>query len=202
LADGRDVEVWDNHAHECRDAERKLFEFTPDEESAGGWLRSRVLEVLEPGSLVLDLGCGPGYWRKLFEGMDYTGFDQSTEMLVLAKEVEDNSTWIQGNARQADEHFSSGKFSMVFMASVLQHNRHEPDKREIVEAVHKLVRAGGYFLLTENTLRADNCPQSVSNLDFTDGYSFTPKGWDDFLLPLGFKRLKFNGKSEYLYQKV
>lgn len=202
MADGRDVEVWDNHAHECREAKRRLFEFNPNDDNTGGWLRARVLEVLEPGSLVLDLGCGPGYWRKLFEGMDYTGFDQSVEMLALAKEFEDGSHWVQGNARQVDEHFSSGNFSMVFMSSVLQHNRHEPDKREIVQAVHRLIREGGYFLLTENTFREDNCPQSVSNPDFTDGYSFTPKGWDDFLFPLGFKRLAFNGKSEYLYQRV
>jgi SAM-dependent methyltransferase len=202
MADGRDVAVWDNHAHQCREAKRELFEFPTNEESTGGWLRSRVLEVLEPGSQVLDLGCGPGYWRKLFEGMDYTGFDQSLEMLALAKEFTDNSHWVQGNARSVDASFSAGNFSMVFMASVLQHNRHEPDKREIVQAVHKILKDGGYFLLTENTFREHNCPQATTNPDFTDGYSFTPKGWDDFLLPLGFKRVAYNGQSEYLYQKI
>ena len=210
MADGRDVGVWDRHAQECREADRNLFEFNVPEGATeevlranmGAWLRHKVVTLLEPGSQVLDLGCGPGYWRRLFEGMDYTGFDQSREMLALAKEFEDGSTWVHGNARTVDHHFSAGNFSMVFMASVLQHNRHEPDKREIVEAVHKILKDGGYFLLTENTFRADNCPQSVNNPTYTDGYSLTPDGWDNFMKPLGFERVDYNGRSEYVYRKV
>jgi len=202
MADGRDIPLWDNHAQQCREANRVLFEFDPTKENAGGWLRKKVLAVLQPGSLVLDLGCGPGYWRKLFEGMDYTGFDQSTGMLELAKEYpSERPNWVQGNAREVDHHFSTGNFSLVFVASVLQHNRHEPDKREIVEAAHRIIKDGGYFLLTENTFRADNRPQSVGNPDDTDGYSFTPAGWEKFMLSLGFKLLDFNGQSEYLFQK-
>ena len=204
MADGRDVHGWDNHAQECREAERKLFEFNPEEDSTGGWLRKKVLEVLAVEDEVLDLGCGPGYWRNLFGGMNYTGFDQSQEMLQLARDLSEHEhelAWTLGNAREVDTHFGP-VFEMVFMASVLQHNRHEPDKREIVEAVYKVLKLGGYFLLTENTFRKSNCPQSVTNPDYTDGYSFTPKGWEDFLLPLGFKLLDFNGESEYLFQKV
>lgn len=202
MADGRDIKVWDNHAQECRGSGRKLFEFSSGDSSSGGWLRSKVLESLLAGSEVLDLGCGPGYWRNLFEGMRYTGFDQSAEMLKLASDIGSESSFVQGNAREVDKKFEPQTFDMVFMSAVLQHNRHEPDKREIVEAVYKILKKNGYFLLTENTFRQDNCPQSVGNPEHTDGYSFTPEGWAGFLLPLGFKRLDFNGQSEYLYQKV
>ena len=206
MADGRDVKVWDTHAEECREANRTLFEFNPDDENCGGWLRRKVLETLPSGGMVLDLGCGPGYWRNLFEGRSYEGFDQSSGMLQLAQDIPSPKVkalhWHQGNARNVADKFIPNHFDMVFMASVLQHNRHEPDKREIVEAVHKILKPVGYFLLTENTFRADNRPSSVGNPDDTDGYSFTPAGWKKFMLSLGFELLEFNGQSEYLYRRI
>jgi SAM-dependent methyltransferase len=202
MADGRDVPVWDKHAQECREAKRTLFEFNPEDDNTGGWLRKKVIELLPPLSEVVDLGCGPGYWNKLFGGMKYTGLDQSSEMLKLAAELSPGLGWVQGNARASSVSFPTGSIDMVFTASVLQHNRHEPDKSDIVKEAYKIVREGGYFLCSENTYRKDNCPQSASNPEYTDGYSFTPAGWEKFMLPLGFKLLDFNGQSEYVYKRI
>jgi len=206
LADGRDINVWDNHANQCRDANREVFTFDSTSGCQGGWLRENVESYLPPDSKVIDVGCGPGYWRKLFEGMHYTGFDQSSGMLKLAAELPAGLStppvWVTGNGRRLTDSFDEGQFDMVFTASVLQHNRNEPDKKEIVKGIHLILKKEGYLLCTENTYRKDNCPQSVGNPDFTDGYSMTPTGWEKFMLPLGFKLLKYNGKSEYLYQKI
>jgi len=205
MADGRDVNVWDVHADQCREAERSFFEFSDTEStSLGGWLRNKVLTVIIPagGTRALDVGCGPGYWQLLFRGMTYEGFDQSSRMLKLAEDLEPGNVWKQGNARTLGESYEPQTFDVVFTASVLQHNRHAPDKTEIVKGIHGILKDGGYLLCSENTFREDNRPESVGNPEDTDGYSFTPIGWEKFMKNLGFELLDFNGRSEYLYQKV
>lgn len=203
MADGRDIAVWDNHADECREENRKPFEFQDeDTESSGGWMRQKVLAAIKEGAKsALDVGCGPGYWRNLFAGMDYTGFDQSAKMLELAQELTPPGTWKQGNGRELTNSFSVGTFDIIFTSSVLQHNRHVPDKTEVVQGIHALLKPNGYFLCTENTFRADNKPESVGNPGCTDGYSFTPEGWEKYMGGLGFELLGFNGKSEYFFKR-
>jgi SAM-dependent methyltransferase len=205
LADGRDVKVWDTHAEECREAERELFEFCDNPEDMGGWLRDKVLHCLDKHSLCIDVGCGPGYWRNLFEDHHYVGFDQSEGMLKLAKDLGGtkvlSEAWIKGNGRSISSSVGDVKFDMAFTASVLQHNRHVPDKTEIVQEIAKILKTGGFLLCTENTYREDNCPQLVTQPDYTDGYTFTPEGWKEFMAGLGFTFLDYNGRSEYLFRK-
>jgi len=196
MADGREIHVWDAHAEECREQNRTPFEFYED-----SWLMQQRV-ALGGITTVLDVGCGPGYWIKLFEGLDYTGVDQSPGMLALAQELSPLAKFVLGNARSLSEVFSPGSFDLAFTSSVLQHNRHIPDKQEVVEQIALVLRGGGYLLCTENTYRADNCPESVNNPSFTDGYTFTPTGWEIFMKALGFRLLAYNGQSEYLYQKV
>jgi ubiquinone/menaquinone biosynthesis C-methylase UbiE len=201
VADGRDLKVWDTHAQECRESGREPFKFTLDD-SVGGWLRSAVVRLMHSGAgTAIDIGCGPGYWRNLFEGLDYLGIDQSQDMLALAREVSPVGDFSLCNARQLSLSRVE-KYDIAFTSSVLQHNRNTPDKKEIVDSVYKLLTPGGHFLCTENTFHKHNCPHTLRDDFYTDGYSFTPKGWERFMLSSGFKLISFNGKSEYLYQKV
>jgi SAM-dependent methyltransferase len=205
MADGRDVQCWDDHAKQCEDAEREPFE---KEQTHKNWLRVKMME-LEGVHRVLDVGCGPCYWIHLFTDKQYNAVDQSPGMLSAAKNtiVRNNlqagvGEVRKGNARELTEVYEPGEFDLVFTSSVLQHNRHEPDKREIVEGIHAILREGGYLLCTENTFREDNYPQSIGNPECTDGNSFTPEGWEKFMKNLGFETLAFNGQSEYLYRRV
>lgn len=206
MADGRDVKCWDDHAVECQEKGRKPFEMG---NGAGyvRWLRETILK-LEGVHKCLDIGCGPCYWVNLFEGFDYTGFDQSPGMLRVAqKQLQDNDllgrvTELKlGNARRLQESFPPETFDLVFTSAVLQHNRHEPDKREIVEGMYKILKPGGYYLCTENTFREDNAPQWANDHGAADGNSFTATGWKTWMATHGFEQLEFNGKSEYLYRR-
>jgi SAM-dependent methyltransferase len=197
MADGRDVAVWDGHAAECRESGRQ-----PALMNGKEWLRVKVLDCVKLGAkTALDLGCGPGYWINLFGGLKYTGLDQSTGMLSLAQELSPEAEFVHGNGRSASEALSGRKFDVVFTASVLQHNRHYPDKEEIVEQISSLLVEGGYFICTENTFRKSNYPPYEKGCMYTDGYSFTPEGWEDFMGKLGFDMLEYNGESEYVFRK-
>lgn len=198
MADGRDIGIWDNHAQECREERRKPFKI---QGYKNNWLRAKLLELDEVYNCV-DIGCGPGYWINLFEGKNYTGVDQSTGMLTLAQELSPDAEFVSGNARCLPEVFGDRKFDLVFTSAVLQHNRHVPDKEEIVKGIHHILRDGGYYLCTENTFRADNCPQSVGNPDYQDAYSFTPEGWKKWMGERGFELIEYHAPSEYIYRKV
>lgn len=203
MADGRDLLCWDNHAKDCLQANREPFGL-----DKGSWLRQTLLTL--PGVIkCLDIGCGPCFWIRLFTGFEYYAFDQSNCMLDAAKQVLDKTNLLSvvkqfslGNARKLTETYNNEVFDLVFTSAVLQHNRHQPDKREIVQGMYNILKPQGYYLCTENTFREDNCSASVGFSDYTDGNSFTPKGWEKFMAPLGFELIEYNHPSEYLYKKI
>jgi SAM-dependent methyltransferase len=197
MADGRDLECWNNHAAENRADERKPFE------SSHPFLRDTLLG-LQGVTTVVDIGCGPGFWINLFEGFTYTGFDQSPKMLEFGRELSPDAEFVQGNARKLVETFGDRKFDLVFTSAVLQHNRHAPDKTEIVQGMHEIIRPDGYYLCTEDTCRNDNHPECVDSAGCNRGpeYTFKAEGWRQYMLDLGFEMVEYSRPSEYLYKRI
>lgn len=195
MADSRDSDCWSNHARECRDAGRVPFEFTKDNP-----FRLVAKELKKNGCKdVLDLGCGPGYWSGLWKGFSYLGYDQNEEMIKLAREVSPKLSFICASDPSI---LPSQSEDVIFTAGVLQHNRHNPDKVDLIKHIWRILRPNGYYFCTENTFRADNMPASIDNPDYTDGYSFTPTGWKKFIEGFGFTFIHYTAPSEYLYQKI
>lgn len=223
MADGRDLAVWDNHAIECEEEARKPFEFdsspASSEEQSGCphvpnlkklWLRESLVS-LDNVTDILDIGCGPCFWINIFQGFRYHGFDQSSEMLRVATKVLTDNNLLgslvelrQGNARKLQEAYPEKKFDLVFTSAVLQHNRHVPDKTEIVQGMYEILRPGGYYLCTEDTCREDNHPECIGVEGCLRGpeYSFKAEGWKKYMLDLGFETVEYRAPSEYLYRKV
>ncbi len=221
MADGRELEVWNAHARECEEEKRTPFEFdsisssdtdvvypyVPDPKKL--WLR-KILLSLENVTDVLDIGCGPCYWINLFEGFRYHGFDQSLDMIKLGQKQLATNNLLghmvelrRGNARTLKESYLETKFDLVFTSAVLQHNRHVPDKTEIVQGMYDILRPGGYYLCTEDTCREDNHPECVGFEGCNRGpeYTFKEEGWRKFMIELGFETLEYRHPSEYLYRR-
>lgn len=221
MADGRDIKCWNDHASDCEKEGREPFKFdyTPPlptdpvgyphiRKDKTNFLRDHLINA-DGVIRVLDLGCGPCYWINLFEGFEYHAFDQSEGMLEVAKKTlkkaglfEKCKDFRLGNARKLGDSYPEGYFDLIFTSAVLQHNRHEPDKREIVEGMHKIIRPGGYYLCTENTFRQDNAPQWFNDHGTADGNSFTAKGWENWMKDHGFELIDFSGESEYIYRRM
>ncbi len=74
----------------------------------GRWMAQQESDALmqllqpQPGQSLLDVGCGTGYFSQQFQhkGLQVTGLDISTDMLLFAKQHTRNIEYIQGNASQ------------------------------------------------------------------------------------------------------
>jgi SAM-dependent methyltransferase len=155
---------------------------------------------------VVDLGCGGGLWRKLFQDFTYLGLDQSPGMIKSAKGrgVAENESFIH-MPRWDKIPLEDGTVDLVWTSAVLQHNKH-PHKAKMVEEIVRVLRPGGIYLCTENTFRKDNYMTTFPSLPFwhrelDDGYSFTKFGWKRFMAGHGLKLERFTEPSEYLYRK-
>ena len=193
MADAKDEGCWTNHAKE----HEIIKEYAITEDAP---LRKMVLS-LEGVKTVVDLGCGSGLIRHLFDGYNYIGVDQNEAMIAVARKRFPNDTFHVCNGRKL-EVLGDASVDLFFTSAVLQHNLHN-EKTEVVKEIVRVLRPGGYYLATENTFREDNYgtvfPRTLYADDLTDGYSFTPKGWENYMAPLGLRMIEYQKPSEYIY---
>lgn len=205
MADARDVHVWDKHALE-------------DHQTAKPYPRAEaieaMLELTENIKLVVDMGCGSGLWRLCFKDFDYIGLDQSPEMIKtahtrgnygLTKDTRFRQTNLRNKPLAQILETSGGKYpDLIWFSAVLQHNRHEPDKREILENVAQALKPGKYLMFTENTFCEENpmIPGTSFVEGKNDGNSYTRNQWKEVVESHGFKLLMNEPFNFYLFQKI
>lgn len=200
MADARDELVWTIHSEQHK--AETLHKVTEDI-----FLRKKLCEILDPTmkNVIVDFGCGSGLWRNLFKDYVYIGVDQNAGMIDVAKSRNlQDATFQQIEWNKLP--FLDEKVDLIFTSAVIQHNRHH-DKIPVLKEFHRVLRPGGYYLCTENTFRSDNYNISFKDHksltdQMTDGYSFTPNGWKDFMTSYGFEQVEYSYPSEYLYRKI
>lgn len=118
LAEKRDPEPFYTHL-----AERSVAEFVFDLE----------------GRVVLDLGCGPGYYTRALRqaGATVVGVDVDEEELRSAADPPGTSTLADGTRLP----FLDGAFDGVFCSNVLEHT---PDPPGVIAEVERVLRPGGW----------------------------------------------------------
>lgn len=200
MADGRDIAVWTKHAEEQWE-ENKVGHHTEDDYVVRRW----ALERLAPGSKILDFGCGGGLWFRTWRGFDYSGSDQNENMIKHAKMryPEDAGRFMVNEWDKLS--YEDASFDAVFTSAVLQHNLH-PDKEKAVQEIVRVLKPGGLYIATEDTLRPDNYHYSMPwepqwHEDLDNGYSFTSKGWANFMARFGLKVVEFSPPGEHLFVK-
>ena len=110
------------------------------------WL-GKVLAKLDPGSAVLDLGCGSGdpadiEIAKLHE---VTGVDISSAQVKMARRNVPKGRFIHGNLGAVD--FPIGSFDAVVSFYVLEHLPRE-QHGQTLERIHDWLRPGGLLLFS------------------------------------------------------
>ena len=112
----------------------------------------RSIDVDFTGCQVLDIGCGNGdglvnYLRLGLKPMNLFGIDILEERIREAEEKYPNAHWICGDARNMD--FLDEEFDLVFESTMFVQIVDHDLSREIAEEMIRVVRMGGYIILTD-----------------------------------------------------
>jgi SAM-dependent methyltransferase len=141
-------------AREARHFDRLVGEtgdFNPLTARAWSTLARRFAEAM-PGSeplRVLDVGCGTGHSRRIYESRSraYFGLDVSLVSLQMARRRFPGG-WLRGDAFRLP--FADASLDVVAFSSVLHHL---PDRPAALREAHRVLRAGGgVFAFDPNVL--------------------------------------------------
>jgi ubiquinone/menaquinone biosynthesis C-methylase UbiE len=110
------------------------------------WL-AMVLDTLEPGSDVLDLGCGSGVPAdvEIAKLHDLTGVDISEEQIRLARENVPKGRFLCGDASALT--LAPDSFDAVISFYTLEHIP-RVEHAELLRKIHRWLRPGGHLLMS------------------------------------------------------
>jgi ubiquinone/menaquinone biosynthesis C-methylase UbiE len=110
------------------------------------WL-NKLLDELEPGSSVLDLGCGSGDPADIEISKEHqvTGVDISEAQIELARNNVPAGDFIHGDAGTVE--FPAASFDAVISFYTLDHIP-RAEHSTILRRIYRWLRAGGYLLIS------------------------------------------------------
>jgi cyclopropane fatty-acyl-phospholipid synthase-like methyltransferase len=110
------------------------------------WLR-KLLSRLEPGSSVLDLGCGSGDPADVEISKEHrvTGVDLSQTQINLARQNVPAGRFLHGDAGSVE--FPPGSFDAVVSFYTLEHIPREEHKT-VLQRIREWLRVGGFLLIS------------------------------------------------------
>lgn len=109
-----------------------------------------VLQLLNPGASILDLGCGDGRLTLALSerGYEVTGLDGSEAMLVFARDRCPNIPFIAGDARAYE---LPDRFDAVLSTfDALNHVLTADELASVFRCTHAALKSGGYFAFDLN----------------------------------------------------
>jgi SAM-dependent methyltransferase len=143
----------------------------------------RILKMVEPEAMILDLGCGNGELARTLSRMGhrglYIGVDSSAGLLSLARANTSEdfpATFIQVDLSVPgwERSVPQSNFDFVFAFAVLHHLPGSTLRRQLLRKIPGLLTAGGSFIhsewqfLNSERLRARLQPWREAGLDASD----------------------------------
>jgi len=109
-------------------------------------------KYVKAGDKILDLGCGNGKLRLLFKDLavDYTGLDNSAELLKIAESRNDFKLAKQ-NFIQADISslpLADNSFDIIFFIAVFHHIPGNQLRLKVLTEVKRILKPGGVLIMT------------------------------------------------------
>ncbi len=171
-----------------------------------------LAEYAKSGDRILDLGCGNGRLYQLFEKdkekkLTYVGVDFSEELLKSAHERHPSIEFRLGDLREIPA--QNEEFDIVYCLAAFHHLPTDEDRARSLREVARVLKSGGYFIMTNWNLYADWAKQKVAAGEYKIGeksdeyivpwknpegkvmgdryyYSFTPEQLEHYLGEAGF----------------
>jgi SAM-dependent methyltransferase len=151
------------------------------------WLK-KMLDLLQPGSSVLDLGCGSGDPADVEIAMNHqvTGVDISGAQIELARRNVPSGTFLHGDAGSV--RFPAASLDAVVSFYALEHLP-RCEHEALLGRIHRWLKAGGYLLVAIEAGEYDDVvgewlgvPMFIS--------CFDPAGMRELILEVGFELLE------------
>lgn len=177
--DSEEIDKWDEESERAWREDNHNVDFTPS-------VVSVLKEILPQNARVLDAGCGIGKHVKAFTKLGYevVGLDQSKRGIYYARILNPDVTLFNIRLLDLDTY---NYYDLIHTCAVLQHSTHER-KRGILHKFYHALKKGGYLLCAECTFTPENTKNFSE--EWSDGYSFSEKGWIKFMAENGFKHVK------------
>lgn len=164
--------------------------------------------IVEENDLVLDVGCGPGNYRKLIKSANYFGIDINCESIKKAKELFPNDNFECLSVQDISKKFNK-KFDKIIFFGLLHHLSNEDviklfqDLREVTNSETIIFCLDTSFMKNQNIFskimaKLDKgnfvrFPEELENLFDRKFYEFETEIFDNLLrLPCYHSFVKLN----------
>ncbi|MEK7125575.1 MAG: class I SAM-dependent methyltransferase [Patescibacteria group bacterium] len=119
-----------------------------DTDKAPVWQEVKdLLSDIKSGIAVLDIGCGTGRVRQALPAdLDYTGLDNSPELLEVARRKYANNKFVQADAR--DLPLPDNSFDAVLLIATIHHFFDKADRLKVLQEARRVLKPGGQIYLT------------------------------------------------------
>ncbi len=180
-----------------------------DTDKSPVWQEVRdLLSAIKPGVAVLDIGCATGRVRQVLpDNTDYTGLDNSPELLEVARRHHQKDKFVEADARQLP--FGDNIFGVILLIATVHHFFNKPDRIKILTEARRVLKSGGKIYLTVwNLNRPKFCrqwrgwrrvfiPNQHDAKIIRQYYAYTLPGLKKELAAAGFKVNKINYSNNH-----
>jgi len=181
--------------------DQRFLEFIGVTEEGERANHSPYLQFFQPGQLVLDLGCGAGYFVKMLreQGVEATGIDLDRAAIEKARAqalpVE------QAEALAYLGRLPAESMDGIFSAHLVEHLEVETVYALIKEA-YRVLKPGGFLILTTPNVRALISHLEMFWLHFDHKRFYHPRLLEFFMRESKFDKIVFgeNGKEQTYFQ--
>jgi SAM-dependent methyltransferase len=158
------------------------------------------LKFFQPGQQVLDLGCGAGYFVKMLSevGVNATGID--LDPAAVTKAQTHGLSVIQAEALSYLQELPSESLDAIFSAHLIEHLEVET-VFSLIQASYRVLRPGGFLLLTTPNVRALFSHLEMFWLHFDHKRFYHPRLVEFFMRECQFGEISYgeNGKEQNYY---
>lgn len=125
-------------------------------------------KYLTAGDKVLDIGCGWGRLCQVFENNDfaYTGFDQSSELLKIARKKFPGKKFIEGEMRCLP--FADKAFDKVYCVQAFHHILDRKSMQRALLEMKRVLAGSGLIIMTNWNLMGEWRQQKMVNGGYVD----------------------------------
>jgi len=124
-----------------------------------------ILSLTNPGSKLLDLGCGPGLYTSVFKDKGYivTGIDFNKVSIEYASEKRSDIEYITGDYI---EEYPEGKFDVVIMIYCDMGTHSDRDRDKLLTNIYSSLNKNGILIFDVFTESLQNDKQEGNNWEY------------------------------------